>query len=185
MKDDDEDEDQEFFGKSLKDWFRVRFVFEIKIISIVYLDQNDNDNELEQISARSSQSIEQNSSGVDESLRRTPSSLNSYSVLPPIRPGMTDDDKKQKASIKKLKEKYVMIEDQPEKNGTDWRWKKNQLKIENVKHLGSIELGKNDKLDDAYLKMKRLDKALEEAFEKERQVKIETMSLMKKWVVVY
>ena len=36
------------------------------------------------------------------------------------------------------------------------------------------------KLDDAYLKMKRLDRALEEAFEKEKQVKIETMSLMKK-----
>jgi hypothetical protein len=30
--------------------------------------------------------------------------------------------------------------------------------------------------------MKRLDKALEEAFEKEKQVKIETMSLMKKYV---
>lgn len=41
-------------------------------------------------------------------------------------------------------------------------------------------LGTDDKLDDAYLKMKRLDKALEEAFEKERQVKTETMSLMKK-----
>ena len=36
------------------------------------------------------------------------------------------------------------------------------------------------KLDDAYLKMKRLDKALEEAFEKEKQVKTETMSLMRK-----
>ena len=31
--------------------------------------------------------------------------------------------------------------------------------------------------------MKRLDKALEEAFEKEKQVKIETMSLMKKYVI--
>jgi hypothetical protein len=29
--------------------------------------------------------------------------------------------------------------------------------------------------------MKRLDKALEEAFEKEKQVKIETMSLMKRY----
>jgi len=37
------------------------------------------------------------------------------------------------------------------------------------------------KLDDAYLKMKRLDKALEEAFEKEKQVKYETISLMKKY----
>lgn len=46
--------------------------------------------------------------------------------------------------------------------------------------LDSAELGTDAKLDDAYLKMKRLDKALEEAFEKEKQVKLETMSLMKK-----
>jgi replication initiation and membrane attachment protein DnaB len=42
-------------------------------------------------------------------------------------------------------------------------------------------MGNEAKLDDAYLKMKRLDRALEEAFEKEKQVKIETMSLMKKY----
>jgi hypothetical protein len=36
------------------------------------------------------------------------------------------------------------------------------------------------KLDDAYLKMKRLDKALEDAFEKEKHVKTETLSLMRK-----
>jgi hypothetical protein len=47
---------------------------------------------------------------------------------------------------------------------------------------GTTEIGNDAKLDDAYLKMKRLDKALEEAFEKEKQVKIETMSLMKKYV---
>ena len=35
----------------------------------------------------------------------------------------------------------------------------------------SAELSADAKLDDAYLKMKRLDKALEEAFEKEKQVK--------------
>ena len=46
--------------------------------------------------------------------------------------------------------------------------------------LGTPEIGQDAKLDDAYLKMKRLDKALEEAFEKEKQVKIETMALMKK-----
>jgi hypothetical protein len=44
-------------------------------------------------------------------------------------------------------------------------------------------MGNTAKLDDAFLKMKRLDKALEEAFEKEKQVKIETMSLMKKYVI--
>jgi hypothetical protein len=49
--------------------------------------------------------------------------------------------------------------------------------------LGTPEIGNDAKLDDAYLKMKRLDKALEEAFEKEKQVKIETMSLMKKYVI--
>lgn len=46
--------------------------------------------------------------------------------------------------------------------------------------IAAGDLGNEAKLDDAYLKMKRLDKALEEAFEKEKQVKIETMSLMKK-----
>lgn len=48
--------------------------------------------------------------------------------------------------------------------------------------LGPSDLGNDAKLEDAYLKMKRLDKALEEAFEKEKQVKVETMSLMKKYV---
>jgi len=50
-------------------------------------------------------------------------------------------------------------------------------------YLDTFETGNEVKLDDAYLKMKRLDKALEEAFEKEKQVKIETMSLMKKYVI--
>ncbi len=49
-------------------------------------------------------------------------------------------------------------------------------------YLDASETENEVKLDDAYLKMKRLDKALEEAFEKEKQVKIETMSLMKKYV---
>ncbi len=50
-------------------------------------------------------------------------------------------------------------------------------------YLDTSETENAVKLDDAYLKMKRLDKALEEAFEKEKQVKIETMSLMKKYVI--
>lgn len=48
--------------------------------------------------------------------------------------------------------------------------------------LGTSDISNDAKLDDAYLKMKRLDKALEEAFEKEKQVKFETMSLIKKYV---
>ncbi|CAF1238537.1 unnamed protein product [Rotaria magnacalcarata] len=91
----------------------------------------------------------------EENLRRTPSSLNNYIILPPIKPITKDNNLEQQYFIKNLQEKY-----QQPNNISD--------------------LGNDAKLDDAYLKMKRLDKALEEAFEKEKQVKTETMSLMKK-----
>lgn len=95
----------------------------------------------------------------DESLpsSRASSSLNNYSILPPIRPGTNDDEKIPNEFLKNLQDKY-----------------------QNAERNGSAELTADAKLDDAFLKMKRLDKALEEAFEKEKQVKLETMSLMKK-----
>ncbi|CAF2334310.1 unnamed protein product [Rotaria sp. Silwood2] len=94
----------------------------------------------------------------EENLRRTSSSLNNYMILPPIKSITKDNNSEQQYFIKNLQEKY-----QQQNNKND-----------------ISELGNDAKLDDAYLKMKRLDKALEEAFEKEKQVKIETMSLMKK-----
>ncbi|CAF3486070.1 unnamed protein product [Rotaria sordida] len=94
----------------------------------------------------------------EENLRRTSSSLNNYTILPPIKSITNDDNTEQQYFIKNLQEKY---QQQNHKNDTP-------------------EFGNDPKLEDAYLKMKRLDKALEEAFEKEKQVKMETMSLMKK-----
>lgn len=91
----------------------------------------------------------------EENIRRTPSSLNNYTILPPIKSATGDNQ-----FLKQLQEKYH----QPTGE--------------------SPEIENHAKLDDAYLKMKRLDKALEEAFEKEKQVKIETMSLMKKYIFI-
>ena len=116
----------------------------------------------------------------EESLRRTPSSLNNFSILPPIKPTTAGklDGERQLNVIKHLQEKY---------HATDGLHGKNGGVEESASSNGSpsIYSGAGDseneaKLDDAYLKMKRLDKALEEAFEKEKQVKTETMSLMRK-----
>ncbi|CAF1256754.1 unnamed protein product [Adineta ricciae] len=92
----------------------------------------------------------------EENAHRTSSSLNNYCILPPIKSTTKENNSQQPYFIKQLQDKY-----QSEKNGPG-------------------EMENEAKLDDAYLKMKRLDRALEEAFEKEKQVKIETMSLMKK-----
>jgi len=42
----------------------------------------------------------------EENLRRTPSSLNNYSVLPPIKPPTNEDNSQQQYFIKRLQEKY-------------------------------------------------------------------------------
>ncbi|UJR33916.1 hypothetical protein I4U23_021335 [Adineta vaga] len=117
-------------------------------------DDNDyksqNDDYSDENSTKSVQDDEENG-------HRTSSSLNNYSILPPIKSTTKENNSHQEQYfIKQLQEKY-----QPDKDD-------------------AIDIGNEVKLDDAYLKMKRLDRALEEAFEKEKQVKIETMSLMKK-----
>lgn len=109
----------------------------------------------------------------DESGRRTSSSLNNYSVLPPIKSSMDDHTPQPQQFIKQLQEKY-------QQNGLVSFSLKSNISMHSS--LGASDISNDAKLDDAYLKMKRLDKALEEAFEKEKQVKIETMSLMKKYV---
>lgn len=93
----------------------------------------------------------------EENGRRSSSTLNNYSILPPIKSGTHENSPQPPYFIKQLQQKYQQENDPTSEMSTD------------------------AKLDDAYLKMKRLDKALEEAFEKEKQVKYETISLMKKY----
>ncbi|CAF0841463.1 unnamed protein product [Adineta steineri] len=107
-------------------------------------------------SVKSANSFVANVEEDEENLSRPSSNLNNYPILPPIKPSTKENNSQQQYFIKHLQEKY-----QADKQDT-------------------LEIGNEAKLDDAYLKMKRLDKALEEAFEKEKQVKVETMSLMKK-----
>lgn len=50
----------------------------------------------------------------EENLRRTSSSLNNYSILPPIKSSISDNNSPQQYSIKHLQEKYQQLND---KNG--------------------------------------------------------------------
>jgi hypothetical protein len=138
-----------------------------------YLDSNEEDSD--DISFKSTPIIQDD----EESLHRTPSSLNNYSILPPIKSVNEDHNSSPQYFIKQLQEKYQ------QQNGLSLvRLEFIFISMMFLFFKGTTEIGNDAKLDDAYLKMKRLDKALEEAFEKEKQVKIETMSLMKKYISI-
>ncbi len=77
----------------------------------VYSDQSDEDSD--EISFTSTNSFVPIVQEDEESLHRTSSSLNNYSILPPIKSAQTNQNSPQQYFLKHLQEKYQ----QNEKNG--------------------------------------------------------------------
>jgi len=69
-----------------------------------YLDQSDEDSD--EISLKSTNSFTPIIQEDEENLHRTTSSLNNYSILPPIKSTATDNNSPQQYFIKHLQEKY-------------------------------------------------------------------------------
>jgi hypothetical protein len=76
--------------------------FEIDNKNIFYLDENDEDSD--EISLKSTNSFIPIHQEDEENLHRTPSSLNNYSILPPIK--SDNHSQQQQHILKHLQEKY-------------------------------------------------------------------------------